>query len=144
MVYPHIAKVAEAYTAIEDKRVQIFESSAIVRSSNGEKEYLIKWKDNVFYSNDNSTYWQNTIGYPIIAVLMMQNRLSFNKEVSKYFRNINWNKINKGTKRNYEDSLNIILKNFNNEVNESIIKEINKVFEEIKTLDIVLSRKKNL
>ena len=62
MVYPHIAKVAEAYTAIEDKRVQIFESSAIVRSSNG----------------------------------------------------------------------------------ESIIKEINKVFEEIKTLDIVLSRKKNL
>lgn len=143
MKMPPIEKIPEAYTAIEDKRVEMFNDYAIVKSSNGEKEYLIKWKDDTFYSNDNSTYWQGYIGYPVIAVLMLQGKLSLNKEVSKYFKNVNWNELNKMNKRDYHKSLEDILVNVDDGSREEIFIEINRVYEEIKNLNITLSRKKD-
>lgn len=143
MKMPPIEKIPEAYTAIEDKRVEMFNDYASVKSSNGEKEYLIKWKDDTFYSNDNSTYWQGYIGYPVIAVLMLQGKLSLNKEVSKYFKNVNWNELNKMNKRDYHKSLEDILVNVDDGSREEIFSEINRVYEEIKNLNITLSRKKD-
>ena len=140
---PPIEKIPEAYTAIIDNRVELFNDYAIVKSSNLEKEYLIKWQDNIYYSNDNSTYWQNYPGYPIIAVLMLQNKLSLNKDVLTYFKNVNWNKLNKDNKRDYKKSLEQVLDGINDEKKDIINKEIEKVFEEIKDLDITLTRKKN-
>ena len=81
---PPIEKIPEAYTAIIDNRVEMFDNYAIVKSSTLEKEYLIKWNDNLYYSNDNSTYWQNYLGYPVISVLMLQGKLSLNKDILKY------------------------------------------------------------
>lgn len=92
---PPIEKIPEAYTAVEDNRITLYENYAIVKSSNKEKEYLIKWNNNIYYSNDSSTYWQGYPGYPILAVLMLQGILPLNKEISSYFKNINWNKLNK-------------------------------------------------
>lgn len=139
---PPIEKIPEAYTAIEDNRVELFDDYAIVKSSNFEKEYLIKWKDNIYYSNDNSTYWQGYVGYPVIAVLMLQAKLPLNKEVSKYFKEINWNKLNKDNKRDYKQSLEQVLENNSTEEKSIIFNEINLVFEEIKNLNIELTRKK--
>lgn len=139
---PPIEKIPEAYTVIEDNRVELFDNYAIVKSSNFEKEYLIKWKDNIYYSNDNSTYWQGYVGYPVIAVLMLQAKLPLNKEVSKYFKEINWNKLNKDNKRDYKKSLEQVLENNSTEEKSIIFNEINLVFEEIKNLDIELTRKK--
>lgn len=144
MLLPNKAKIAESYSAIADNRIIMLENEAIVKSSNGEKEYLIKWKDNLYYSNDNSSYWQGIIGYPVIAVLMMQNKLSLNKDILKYFKGINWNELNKETKRNYELSLEKVLEKVSLEEKELIYKEINKVYDEIKNLNIELTRKKNL
>ena len=140
---PQKSKIAESYTAIADNRIVILKNEAFVKSSNGEKEYLIKWKDNSYYSNDNSTYWQETLGYPVIAVLMLQNKLTLNKDILQYFKNINWNKLNKENKRDYNLSLEMVLKNLSNDEKEMIYNEINKVYEEIKILDIELTRKKN-
>lgn len=106
---PPIEKIPEAYTAIIDKRVEIFDNYAIVKSSTLEKEYLIKWNDNLYYSNDNSTYWQNYIGYPVIAVLMLQGKLSLNESILEYFRGINWNELNKKNKSDYHTSLETVL-----------------------------------
>lgn len=139
---PPIEKIPEAYTAIEDNRVELFDNYAIVKSSNFEKEYLIKWKGNIYYSNDNSTYWQGYVGYPVIAVLMLQAKLPLNKAVSKYFKEINWNKLNKDNKRDYKKSLEQVLENNSTEDKSMIFTEINFVFEEIKNLDIELTRKK--
>jgi len=108
---PPIEKFPEAYTAIEDNRIIIYEDYAIVKSSNLEKEYLVKWEDNIYYSNDSATYWRGYPGYPILAILMLQNKISLNKNVSNYFKNIDWNKLNKETKRDYKKSLEEILKN---------------------------------
>lgn len=141
---PPIEKIPEAYSAIQDNRVEIFDDYATVKSSNGEKEYLIKWKDNVIYSNDNSTYWQGYPGYPVIAVLLLQGKLSLNRDVLHYFANVDWNALNKETKRDYKESVARVLKDVDETEKEKIFKEFDKVFEEIKGLDIVISKKKDL
>lgn len=141
---PKKSKIAESYTAIVDNRVTMLKNEAIVKSSNGEKKYLIKWQDNLYYSNDNSSYWQSTLGYPVIAVLMLQNKLTLNKDILKYFKNINWNKINDENKRNYNLSLEKVLENVSISEKEIIYNNINNVYEEIKKLNIELTRKKNL
>lgn len=139
---PPIEKIPEAYTAVEDDRIKLFDDYAIVKSSNNEKEYLIKWENNIYYSNDNSTYWQGYIGYPVIAVLMLKNKLSLNREISKYFKNVNWNEINKNNKNDYKKSVDQILINIDSKEKEFIYEEFDKVYEEIKNLNIELTRKK--
>ncbi|MBR1376368.1 MAG: hypothetical protein IJ565_00935 [Bacilli bacterium] len=137
---PPIEKIPEAYTAIVDNRITLYDNYATVLSSNKEKEYLIKWENNLYYSNDNSTYWQGYPGYPVIAVLMLQNKLSYNKEIASFFKNINWNKLNKDNKRDYKKSLDDILSNIDNK--KEIYDEIDKVFEELKNINIELTRKR--
>ena len=91
---PPIEKIHEAYSAIADKRVVLKENEAEVSSSDLTKTYMVKWKDEVYSSNDNASYWQGYIGYPIIAVLMLQGKLPLNQEIAMYFQGINWKKIN--------------------------------------------------
>lgn len=141
---PPIEKIPEAYTAIEDNRVELFDTYAIVKSSNLEKEYLIKWNNNLYYSNDNSTYWQGYIGYPVIAVLFLQNKLPLNKDISKYFKNINWNSLNKKYKNNYKEAFNEVISILSDNEKNTVNHEINSVYEAIKNLDIELTRKKNI
>ena len=141
---PPIEKIPEAYTAIIDKRVEIFDNYAIVKSSTLEKEYLIKWNNNLYYSNDNSTYWQNYIGYPVIAVLMLQGKLSLNESILEYFKGINWNELNKKNKSDYHASLEVVLESLPLNIRRSIDSEIDKVYEEIKSIQIELTKKKNI
>lgn len=141
---PPIEKIPEAYTAIIDNRVEMFDNYAIVKSSTLEKEYLIKWNDNLYYSNDNSTYWQNYLGYPVIAVLMLQGKLSLNKDILKYFKGINWNNLNKINKNDYHASLESALVDISLDKRKEIDDEINKVYEEIKSMQIELTKKKNI
>jgi len=101
-------------------------------------------KDNVYYSNDNSTYWQGYPGYPVIAVLLLQDKLPLNQEYLKYFANIDWNSLNKETKRDYKESVNRVLMNVSDEEKLNIYSEFEKVFECIEKLDIVLTKKKDL
>lgn len=142
MKLPPIEKIPEAYSAIVDERVNMFEDHAIVTSSNNEKEYLIQWRDHTYYSNDNSTYWQSYPGYPVLAVLMLQGKLSYDENVAMYFKNVNWNQLNKDNKRDYHASLEQILKDVSVEDRKRIDAEISKVFEAIKSLDIALTKKK--
>ena len=85
---PPIEKIHEAYSAIADKRVVLKENEAEVSSSDLTKTYMVKWKDEVYSSNDNASYWQGYVGYPIIAVLMLQGKLPLNQEIAMYFQGI--------------------------------------------------------
>ncbi len=138
---PPIEKIPEAYTALEDHRVTLYDDYAKVKSSNYEKEYLIKWNDCVYYSNDNSTYWQGYPGYPVIAVLMLQKKLRFNREISKFFKNVNWHQLNKDHKRDYKLSLEQALEGVSKEDIKRIHEEMNLVFEELRTLKVELTKK---
>lgn len=137
---PPIAKIYEAFTCIADNRIEMKENEAIVSSSDGKKKYTIKWKNNDFTSNDNATFWQGYPGYPVLAVLMIQNRLSYKKEIVNLFANINWHALNEKYKRNYDVAIEEVLSKINYDT--AIIKEeVNKIYEEIKNLDIHIKRK---
>ena len=139
---PPIEKIAESYTAIIDNRIELHEDFAVCKSSDGSKSYDIRWKDNVYYSNDNSTYWQGYIGYPVIAVLMLKGKLPLNREILKYFKGINWKALNKKHKNKYSEALDEVLIDLTDEEKKLVNKEMNYVYEQIKKLDIELSRKK--
>lgn len=137
---PPIAKIYEAYTCIADNRIEIKENVATVSSSDGKKKYTIKWKDNNYTSNDNATFWQGYPGYPVLAVLMLQNKLNYKKEIANLFTNINWHELNDKHKRDYNAAVEEVLENINYD-SASIKEETEKIYEEIKNLDIAIKRK---
>lgn len=98
---PPIEKIHEAFTAIADGRVTLHEDSAAVVSSGGNRQYAVHWDGDTYTSNDNASYWQLYPGYPIIAVLMLQDRLHVSMETVKLFAGINWRALNAAHKRNY-------------------------------------------
>ena len=138
---PPIEKIYEAYSAIADGRVTLKDGYAEVFSSDRKKCYTVSFDDNVYSSNDNSTYWQGYAGYPMIAVLFLQGRLPFNKETADLFKDINWNLLNKEYKRDYHAAVHSVIEERGLE-KESIEEETRKIYESLKDLDIVIKRGK--
>lgn len=139
---PDISKIYEAYGAIEDERIDLKEGSATVKSSDLSKEYTVVWEENIYKSNDNSSYWQGALGYPVIAVLMLQGKLTLNREVSKYFKGIPWKKLNTENKNKYDIVIEKILDDLAKggiDV-EAIKNEVSNVYKEIESLDISTKR----
>lgn len=139
---PPIEKIHEAYSAIVDERVVLRDNEADVFSSDFSKKYLVSWKNQIYSSNDNASYWKGYLGYPIIAVLMLQEKLSLNIEIAAHFKGINWKKLNTEHKNKYEDVVKQIMEDLCKEgVDCNVInEEINKVFKEIEQLNIVTKR----
>ena len=98
---PPLEKVYEAFSAIADDRVEMGDGDARVASSNGEKTYTVKWDGDTYAANDSATVWQGYPGYPVLAVLMLQGRLPFERRTAELFAGIDWNALNKKYKRDY-------------------------------------------
>ena len=139
---PPIEKIHEAYSAIADGRIILRDTEADVSSSDLTKQYLVKWQDETYSSNDNASYWKGYVGYPIIAVLMLQGKLSYDKEIAEHFKGINWKKLNTEHKNKYSE----VVKQIMEELNMSgvdcarINDEIDKVYKEIAQLTINIKR----
>ena len=144
MKMPPREKIHEALTAIVDDRISINKenSRAEIFSSDRSKKYIVEWHDNEYASNDNATYWQGYPGYPVIAVLLIQNKLTLNKDILPYFKNINWRKINEEFKRDYAKAVEFIYEGIDKDKIDYIEKEINKVYSELESLDIVIKKGK--
>lgn len=106
--FPPVEKVYEAWTAVADNRVILHDDSATVKSSDGKKEYTVKFKGNLYASDDNATFWQGYPGYPVIAVLMLQGKLPYDEEEAKKWSGINWTEINKSFKNNYSKAVEFV------------------------------------
>lgn len=139
---PPIEKIHEAYSAIVDNRVVLRETEAEVSSSNYAKKYLVTWENETYSSNDNASYWKGYLGYPIIAVLMLQGKLSFDKNIAGYFKGINWKELNTQHKNNYSEVVKQIMEEFELDgINcDKINAEIEKVYQEIQQLTINTKR----
>ncbi len=139
---PPVEKIYEAYSAISDKRVVMEENSAKVFSSDKSKEYTVTWNDDIYSSNDNASYWQGYAGYPMIAVLMLQNRISSDSSVTEFFKNINWKELNAKYKGKYSKAVDEIMEGLKNSGvdTDKIYEETDKIFEELKNLDIQCKR----
>ena len=137
---PPIAKIYEAYSCIADNRIELKEQEAIVTSSDGKKKYTIKWKENDYSSTDNASYWQGYPGYPILAVLMLQNKLKYNIEIVPYFKETNWHALNEKHKRDYNAAVEEVLETITYD-KETIKKETEKTYEALKNMTINIKKK---
>jgi len=141
---PPIEKIYEAFSAIADNRVTMEDNYAKVASSNYEKEYRVTWDDNIYTSNDNASYWQGYAGYPMIAVLMLQGKLSLNYVTSEYFKGINWTELNAKYKGKYAKAVSEIIIDLKAKGTDCdvITSEVNKIYKEISELNISTKRSK--
>jgi hypothetical protein len=109
---PPKAKVYEALTAVADGRVKLMgREIAEVVSSDRTKTYNVEWSPdlNQFTSNDNASYWQGYMGYPIIAVLMALGKLEYRNEVANSLAGVPWNQINRRFRNDYANAIDSVL-----------------------------------
>lgn len=109
---PPLAKIYEALGAIADGRVILVSPiSATVASSSGDKKYTVEWAEDFSWmgSNDNASFWQGYLGYPMIAVLLTKGRIPYVREVSQALMGIPWKVINTKYKNNYDQTINEVL-----------------------------------
>lgn len=136
---PPVEKIYEAYSAIVDKRITMTDEQAIVRSSDGAKEYTVTWNGDTYTSNDNATYWQGYAGYPVLAVLMLQDRLPFDRETASLFSGVNWTILNKKHKQNYTAAVRELLQNTKADP-RAVTAVAEGVLEAVKKLPITIKR----
>ncbi len=101
---PPDIKVLEALGAIADDRVKVKGNTAIIKSSNLNKEYAVKFypEKNKIYSTDNASKFHHYLGYPIISFLMLKGILSYSSRIASALKGIKWKELNDKFKRNYE------------------------------------------
>lgn len=137
---PPLEKIYEAWTALADNRVKLNEDSADVSSSDGEKEYKVRFYGDQYSSDDNATFWQGYPGYPVIAVLMLQGKLPYDKEEAELWKNINWTETNKKFKNKYAEAVNYIAEERGIDMKKASA-DATKVFEALSQLPIEIKRK---
>ena len=102
---PPRAKVFEAFTAVADGRVRVTgPGSATVVSSGGDKTYDVEWSEDgrTITANDNASYWQGYLGYPILAVLLARGELRADEDAVAALAGVPWHDLNKRFKRDYD------------------------------------------
>ena len=138
---PPKAKIYEALSAIGDGRVKLkADRKAEIESSGRSKTYLVEWSDDLhgITSNDNASYWQGYMGYPIIAVLLRLGRLDFNKETADLLSGIPWKQINKQFRNNYDKAVESVLDQLeaNGVDRQTITSEVEKIMAQVETLEL--------
>jgi hypothetical protein len=106
---PPRIKVLEALGAIADGRVEKTEEGCKVVSSERDKQYEVKIKGQVVYSDDNGTRFRGYIGYPIISCLMLNGALPFDDKYVNALKGIPWKRLNEEYK-NYARVEEIVFK----------------------------------
>ena len=139
---PPREKIHEALSAVADNRIIINGNTADVSSSDNSKRYLVEWNNNVYSSNDNATYWQGYVGYPIIGVLLLKEKINFDKSIIDNFKDINWKDINKSFKNDYSKSVELIYEGLRkNGINVDYIeREISNIYMALSQLDLVIKK----
>ncbi|MFP4402395.1 MAG: hypothetical protein ACLFPL_04135 [Candidatus Nanoarchaeia archaeon] len=93
---PPSIKIYEALGCIADERIVEKNDEIRVYSSSGNKYYIVEYdeKNNAIVSNDNGSYYVGYLGYPAIAYLMTNRKLSFNEEYAQALKGIHWKDLN--------------------------------------------------
>jgi hypothetical protein len=109
---PPRAKVFEAFTAVADRRVRLSgPGSATVTSSSGDRIYHVEWSDDhTVAANDNASYWQGYLGYPIIAVLLARGVLRTDDEAVAALAGVPWHELNTRYRRDYDGAVAHVLR----------------------------------
>lgn len=146
---PPVEKVYEAWSAIEDGRVELTDDGrcAWVTSSDHTKRYQVLCEEGpngsvIYRSNDNATYWQGYAGYPVIAMLMMDKRLPLDLTVAGWFAGVDWYAVNAAHKGDYAAAVAAVEqeRNLKKERVTHARQDAQKVLDALAALDISVGR----
>lgn len=99
---PPRIKVLEALGSIADNRIRKIDDKYYeVISSDGTRKYkvYVDLEARKVYSDDNGTKLRGYVGYPIIAVLMLNGKLPYNEKLANALKGIPWKKLNEMYKK---------------------------------------------
>ncbi|MGC8557903.1 MAG: hypothetical protein ACP5NC_02770 [Nitrososphaeria archaeon] len=91
---PPRIKVLEAVSALASGRVKRIDGGFKVRASLGNREYTVILSGESAYSDDNGTVHRQYIGYPIIAVMIMEGNIPDFPELGRVISDVPWAKLN--------------------------------------------------
>jgi len=142
---PPKAKIYEAMSAVADGRVTITgPTKAQVTSSSHDKIYDVEWSEDAseITSNDNASYWQGYMGYPIIAVLMVIGKISFDINIASGLVGVPWKELNSKFKRDYDKAIDYVLNQMqeNGTDRSAITAEVDKIYEQLGALGLTRAR----
>ena len=109
---PPAAKIYEAFGAVADGRVHVTDpSSAEVESSGRDRTYTVEWSADLssVAANDNASYWQGYLGYPIVAVLLTRGVLHADERIVGQLAGVPWHELNAQFKRDYDAAVDSVL-----------------------------------
>jgi hypothetical protein len=138
---PPRAKVFEAFTALADGRVRITgPGSATVVSSGRDKTYDVEWSDDgrTIGANDNASYWQGYLGYPIVAVLLARGDLRADEDAVAALAGIDWHDLNKRYRRDYSAAVAHVLAGLGDRGEDPALveREVDAVLDQLAALDL--------
>lgn len=138
---PHISKIYEALTAIVDARIELVsENKAHCYSSSKGKFYEVEFepKTNSIMSNDNTAFYTDAVSYPMIALLMLKNKIVYNPKLLDMLKGIFWKDINQKFKNDYDKAVEFVLADLKSKcVDVDFIQaEINKIYEVASNLQL--------
>ena len=144
---PPKAKVYEALSTVADKRVSITsDTTAQVQSSSRDKTYDVEWSEDIseITSNDNASYWQGYMGYPIIAVLLQIGKISFNPRIAKLLADVPWKSVNEQFKRDYDKAISHIFEAIvaRGGSRMEITQEVEKIYKQLGSLGLQRSQRR--
>ena len=107
---PPVIKIYEALGAIGDDRIEVEGNEGKVFSSSRGKFYTVKYDPdaNAITANDNGSYWQGYLGYPMIAYLMKIGKINFDPKFAEALKDIAWKDINSRLKNDFSKTENVI------------------------------------
>jgi hypothetical protein len=138
---PPKAKIYEALSAVADGRTKLTgDRKADVVSSGGTKTYVVEWSEDLsgITSNDNASYWQGYMGYPIIAALILLEKLNFKQEVAQLLAGIPWKKINQQFRNDYDKAVEAVLGNLEAKgiQREAVVSEVDSIMAQLEKLEL--------
>ncbi len=138
---PPKAKIYEALSAVADGRITMTGAGkAEVISSDGTKKYEVEWSHDLskFTSNDNASYWQGYMGYPIIAVLMILGRLDYETEIAKLLAGVTWKQLNRRFRGDYAKAIDSVLDTLQERGSspQVVIAEVERIMAQIENMEL--------
>jgi hypothetical protein len=138
---PPPAKVYEAFSALADDRVHLGEPGrAEVESSGGDKTYTVEWTGEfeTVTANDNASYWQGYLGYPIVAVLIAAGRVQADETAIRGLAGIDWHTLNERFKRDYEAAVSCVLDGLDERGADpvDVVREVGRVLDQLEALKL--------
>lgn len=140
---PNILRIYEALTIIADDRMEINGNEARCYAQSSDKYYDVEYDPitGSIMSNDNTAFYTNSLSAPMIAFLMLIDKIPYQPKLLEILPEIYWDDINKKFKNNYDKSIKFVLGELkrNGDDVEFVRSEVEKIYNfvckmEIKTL----------